>query len=324
MFVGTDPEAFIEEIATGRVVPAHKLGYGDKQHKTPMTGGQVFRDGYALEFNVPASHCRALMGNNLVALYKATNKRLKATGHRLSTVPARDITLPDDLVDAPPDVQVFGCDRSWNAYAPKASAPALDARQHTKRYAGGHLHFSDSPQYYSNKWWLVPENQRLFIKWCDLRIGLPLTCLLHRPEQYERRKYYGRAGEYRPQKYSDSYSGIEYRVPGADIWNDYNIAAMALGVGRQIWQNFDVLKDKWDSSIERKLRRAINTGEGRFDLLVEVEGFYTPEIIHYMAEQFSFQKLDILKIGYELHAGWGEWAHVNLPQKLAKYVSITG
>jgi len=322
--MGTDPEVFIVERATGRPVPAHRVGFNDKSRKSVAfgTAGLIFRDGYAVEINttVPYS-CRANLSMAIRILLREVISRV-GPKYTISTVPTMKIKLPDDLMDAPADVLTFGCEPSLDAYAGQQKPMLIDAMTHDERYIAGHLHFSTIPKYYplEMSWLSSSEHQRNFIKLCDLFIGLPLTCLLHRPEQYQRRRWYGQAGEYRVQNYGREYCGLEYRTPGADVWNKSQISNMALGIGRLLMRNYTNFMEKWDPAIEGRLQKAINTGEGRFDLLQVLEGFYSPDLIHFVAHNFNFFDLSLVRNSHDHHSGWYEWNQLYTPLRLVNIV----
>src|SRR5262249_30638835 len=67
--------------------------------------------------------------------------RSLAAPHNLSYAPACEIDLAF-LATAPEDLQHFGCEPSYDAYTKEMKTPAVDARTHPWRYAGGHMHIS--------------------------------------------------------------------------------------------------------------------------------------------------------------------------------------
>jgi hypothetical protein len=184
------------------------------------------------------------------------------------------------MKNAPDDVKQFGCEPSWDAYTGETKTPPIDAMTHPWRYAGGHLHFSDAPAVTSAKGKPTPQLRKI-VKLMDLYIGLPLTCVFGDRLTYQRRKYYGQAGEFRPQTYSHNRYGVEYRTPGPEVWRAPWVASFAMGVGRDICLREHSLK--FDDGMADDLQAAINTGVGRWKLVKGLAGHFTPIDVKRMA-----------------------------------------
>lgn len=317
MQFGTDPEFFIVN-PKGEVEPAHLHFPGKDAKKGTNCGAfriweggfngtqrpiQYFRDGYAVEFNPPGTHCRQLLFSDVATAMRAVLRDLPP-GYSLSTTPTVKIDLAS-LEGAPEDVLQFGCDPSWNAYSMEEERIELDARSFPFRSVGGHMHFSGiipdpdlrpatqgspiqlpynhSPlgvdQVITNV-----QNLPLLVKMFDLYVGLPLTYIMDRPETYERRAHYGKAGEFRIQNYPSPYKGVlakgvEYRTPNSDLYNSKALASLAFGAARQVIVQFEALKKKWDPKKEPLIRDAVNKGERMEELLSSLENFYTPDLL---------------------------------------------
>jgi len=331
VYLGTDPEAFVFNKKTGKPVPAHRLGFPDKTTKRPVACGLIFRDGYALEFNLTtAFSCRGAMLNIVRNMYREITRQL-APEHELRTTPAVLVDI-SDFDDAPKDVLELGCDPSHNAYTDEETSVVVDPILHPYRYAGGHLHFSASElSFYAraslpDPWIYTQECRNRFVKLCDLYIGIPLTVIFNNPETFLRRRYYGRAGDYRFQRYGETgpgtgmyvYTGIEYRTPGPEVWNHPSLASMVFGVGKTLFTQMEDLWEKYPVGMEDFIQNAINTGEGAERFLQVLKDWYTPDIIMDIARRKLFSAFELPAIRYELHAGWYEWAVMNLTAGLAE------
>lgn len=301
LLIGTDPE-FVVIGPDNRPVPAHKVGYGDKYHKTDLGMGVAFRDGFNIEINVEPTVARLTLLNRVRTTLKTVRKKLPK-GYSLATLPAYRIDLRKDLEDAPPDLLTFGCDPARNAYLNDSVLCDLSATRHDERYCGAHMHFSEQGVTAHSKHW-CNMYANLWAKMMDCYVGLPLTCIFHRPSQYRRRKYYGQAGEYRVQVYKKQQVGLEYRVPGPELWNDSAVADMAFGVGLWIWHNFETLVDAWDPRIEGDIQEAINTGKGRVALLRDVYGFYSGAYMKKLAREQPFFAFNFITQSPDLSSGW--------------------
>lgn len=277
MYFGTDPEYLIVN-KLGHPVPAHKAGFGDKEHKTvlrvPLYSGpddwesRAFRDGYMVEVNIKPNTCRQTITFRMQRAVKKLQERLRPSGYRLVATPAVRINLERDMKDAPEDVKQFGCEPSYDAYELEAKIPPIDAMTHPLRYAGGHLHFGHSGG--NNLDWMKDKEQHpKFVKMLDLYVGLPLTYLFDSKQTFQRRRFYGQAGEFRSQKYGKGATqiGVEYRTPGPEVWNSPWVASFAMGAGRHIGTNLQKVWKRWDKGIEADLVAAINTGKGVEKLL---------------------------------------------------------
>lgn len=253
----------------------------------------IFRDGFVVEVNVAHTGCRETLAAEVAAAIADIKKRIKEVneGYTLSSDPTVEVDL-EYISKLPEDVKMFGCDPSFNAYAEDEVRIELNGATHPFRYAGGHMHFGvddsfmhpiicpSSPQYKEKK------DVFLLIRMLDLLIGVPLSVIFNDSLEFKRRQFYGKAGEFRFQKW-----GIEYRVPSSRVWNHAVIASMAFGVGRSVINNFEKWKAFWPSlkkshpDLEGKIIGAINHGVGGEDLLQEVGDFCGKDLVKYLKDE---------------------------------------
>jgi hypothetical protein len=270
MYLGADPE-FVVVGADGRPMPAHRAGVLDretmKQQNLPC-----FRDGYGAEFNPRPSDCIGLLMNHVRELTREASKRLHggAAGFR---APAAVLVDPEEsLSDAPGDVQQVGCHPSFNIYetwGEPLTAPWAPQVSPLRMFAG-HVHF-DCPQSLHAEAEVRPRLRAL-----DILMGIPLTYIFQdEPEVFMRREFYGRAGEFRLQTYSDRAFGIEYRTPDATLWRHPAVCALLLNLGRRAFlEPFFVIKTAEQefglkgADLDKAVQTAINTGRGLDELLL--------------------------------------------------------
>lgn len=326
VMLGCDPEFTIFD-ADNNPVPAHVAGFNTSKdphtstHSTPWGSEdnvvRVFRDGFNVEVNTPARTCRGLeLDLVAVALNKA--RSLLPDGYALSAKSAFKVDLKF-MDDAPEDLQQFGCSPSMDAYSGMQKTVDLDARTHPWRYAGGHLHFGE---WHASNWSAISNrarNNRL-VQLFDLFIGVPLAYIFHDDGQWQRRKYYGQAGEYRQQTYGDSgYVGVEYRTPGAELFNNCIIASLFMGVGRWTINNFETLDKKYPftDTFASAVIKAINNGSGADQIIHElnlnVPNAYNPDILSKLRSDEKMHKFDFpgippLQAHRGAHYGWGDYA----------------
>jgi hypothetical protein len=244
--------------------------FGDKTDKKDVAPGvKAFRDGYAVELNVPPAEDVLTLAKHVRAGILGVTKLLPE-GHRLVATPTVSIDLKADLKDAPEDVLHFGCDPSFDAYTGKEKCPRVNAWEHPYRYAGGHMHFSATAREIEKGtfgWLKKKDNHLLFIRMMDYRVGVPLTIINHGPAQFLRRKVYGQAGEFRPQEYPDGSLGLEYRTPCPSVWNNLAVATFAFETGMEMFRHFYLYAKVWNDKHEKKLQAALNHGEGLQEIL---------------------------------------------------------
>jgi hypothetical protein len=307
-YIGTDPEIFA---ATSQlqIMPAHKLGIPMQFDKMKFGVGiaSAHRDNWAIEFNTTQAYTCVQDVFWEIQRGKVAVKKVLPPGTRLVSDAAVKINLKH-LDNAPADLMEFGCQPSYCAYDLVGKVPDLNAKIHEWRYAGGHLHWSTDnieskvfihPYCHPNEQVLQnPDDYPEIIRMMDGYVGLFLTFLYGDEKQFLRRKFYGQAGEFRPQRYPISKAnyraygegrteamGVEYRTPPPQVFDNEQVAVLAMSVGRWVIHNFPEVRAKWDRGMEPYIREAINTGRGVESL---VQKFAVPK--HY-----DFNKLQDLK-----------------------------
>lgn len=163
-------------------------------------------DGYAWELCVaPAAEPEGIVvnvANGLVDLYRSW-------GIRHAVGPSMYMVQKNAYRNAPAEVRRLGCMPSFNLYAQPGRPSGLPGQLRT---TGCHIHVS-SPE-------IDKENYVRIIKWADLIVGATWSYLSSETafDERMRRKYYGKAGEYRVRFYDENATlfGVEYRtLPGA-------------------------------------------------------------------------------------------------------------
>lgn len=214
---GADPEIFLT--LDGKVVGAERAIPEDGVHVSGTTlnslathanvanGLSMVRDGVQVELNLPPTHCREWLVLEISYAFKRLNEHLKAmtASGRQFEISFRQIVDVDaeELKALSKDSRRLGCAPSFNWYNPMATI-GVDPDTYTKRSAAGHLHFGLPPH-------LMSERERL-APLCDILIGNTCVLIDRDPAQVERRKVYGRAGEFRVPRH-----GFEYRTP-SNFW----------------------------------------------------------------------------------------------------------
>lgn len=173
-------------------------------------------DGYATELCIKPTHCLEVMTSNRLS---PAFDWLRIRNAPKFSAPAI-YSIPKGIEEAAPEeAKRLGCMPSLNVYGDAGNPSSLASN---KRTTGCHLHISHPV--------LQSENIAIsLIKWADILVGCTWTYISPNPSkaEAERRKAYGRAGEYRLKVYptfpqtdlSNPWSvGVEYRVlPGTPI-----------------------------------------------------------------------------------------------------------
>lgn len=275
MLIGTDPEFFILGEG-GKSIPAHRKLPGKATPLQVAAGGRrkgafsFFRDGYAVEVNVPPAGTVQELTWSMQAALDALRTFVLVGGETLTTLPGVPVSWAL-MKGAPEDVLSVGCDPSEDAYSGEKKFPSLDPKTARERFSGGHMHFSTSKV--GGEGWALKKNIPKCVKLLDLYVGLPLTFFFPSPEGFHRRLFYGQAGEFRFQDYGTAH-GLEYRVPTPEIWGHPAIASFAFETAIHVLRNGPSLWKGWDTGREADLRGAINWGEGIEALLTPLNGLW--------------------------------------------------
>lgn len=311
IFLGADPEFFLWDLDAKRPIPA-SLHFGPKESdtgylddpKVPNRHQYFFRDGYAVEVNPPFSRCiETLTCGGRRALYHLTNEmRMKRVA--LISKPTVKVDLEELKRIAPPDLMRWGCNPTYNAYdSPlRENRPAVAASDCDLRYSGGHIHLSvynpDSEKWkgaFGGKATTDLKNSVLsryaefpnFVKLLDWKLAVPMSLIHSSEAHFERRKIYGQAGEFRFGRFGedDPYSGLEYRVLSAEMWNQDYLISFVYRIARECVWRYDEMKKDLSPELSARVRAAVNSGSGLWDVLSEIPGIYDKKTIEWFINQ---------------------------------------
>jgi hypothetical protein len=210
--IGADPEIFIRDNKTGKLISAHGLFPGTKEEPYPVKHGAIQVDGMAAEYNIhPASTAEEFVFYHLSVLcdlrdeIKARNPDLDFS---FAFVPVADFGA-EYIAEQPMEAKQLGCTPDFNAWEDGQVNPTPDAEM-PFRTASGHIHLGWGSDYEIDD----PEHIEaccMMVKQIDSGIA-PMYVLLEGEEGKRRRDLYGKAGAFRPKKY-----GVEYRVL-SNVW----------------------------------------------------------------------------------------------------------
>lgn len=206
--IGIDPECFIKEKSTGRIVSAHDLLPGTKDKPYPVEHGAVQVDGVAAEFNITPSLDAQSFTTSISAV---TGKLQSMIGDKYELLWEPVCDFPEDYFKTLPEgVRELGCNPDFNAWTGQVN-PRPDGLSTLMRTAAGHVHIG----WYPKGKEVDPtdpvhfDDCRAVAKQLDYYLGM--YSLMWDPDT-RRRNLYGKAGSFRPKPY-----GMEYRAL-SNVW----------------------------------------------------------------------------------------------------------
>lgn len=226
--VGCDPEMFIRDKRTGKIVSCHDLLPGTKEKPFRVPGGAIQVDGTAAEFNIDPATCPSDFNFNIQSVLGEIRKRLGENYELVFEPIARfDKEYFDRL---PKSATELGCNPDFNAWTGSVNPPPdASGDMYGVRTASGHIHLGwTEDQDPTDPSHIMDCN--LVAQNLDYYLGLPS---LMWDRDNTRRKLYGMAGAVRYKPY-----GVEYRVlsnswlASSDltryVWNSAYQAILAL------------------------------------------------------------------------------------------------
>ncbi len=196
VLLGADPELFLYSEEKAKFIPVCGLVGGTKDEPLPIVEDQpmfaVQEDNVALEFTIPPVNNKKdwISHINFVKNY-ISNTVLNPMGLLPIYSGAARFEVEDLQTDA---AKHMGCSESYDAWT--HAIHEVNRDDETLRTTGFHVHVGyDNPG---------PENSIDIIRALDLFLGVPSVLI---DPDTERRKMYGKAGDYRFKQY-----GVEFRV----------------------------------------------------------------------------------------------------------------
>lgn len=224
--MGCDPEFFFRY--KGEVVGAEKL--------LPKTGlkcdaSTFIIDGVQAELNPRPNYCRANLGNEIVRCFRVLLAELNKSNNKGFTADfSRTVEIPkENLMELDEKSRKFGCAPSQCIYKRRAGIKidSINPEEYRVRAAGGHLHFG---LYGADNKYLeaaLKKNYEKTVAMLDILVGNTAVLIDRNEGNIERRKVYGRAGEYRLPTH-----GLEYRTLSNFWLTSYPLLSFVFGMAR--------------------------------------------------------------------------------------------
>lgn len=255
--IGCDPELFLTR-ADGSVIASEKV--------IPLAGLQsgwskLVRDGIQVELNPGATETTPSLGKNISALMRELAREL--VNHKgVKPVFAQLVNITKEEMDSlPPESRMLGCKPSHNFWD-KEAVVGVNGDEYLMRSGSGHPHFGLKAPIFDEARGI--DHRERVIPLMDACLGNTLVLIDRDPGNIERRKHYGRAGEWRPQPH-----GLEYRTPSNFWLRAYPLMDLVFCLGKlALWVLEETLEERADVEgylCERvnfqKVRQAINEND---------------------------------------------------------------
>lgn len=202
MTIGCDPEFFLKDLKSGKLISAipYITGTKDNPFRLPL-GGNIQRDNVAMEIATdPADNVEKFVSNIKNTLSEAIKTLPIDT--EIVALPSASFD-PDQLTH--PEAMAFGCDPDYDAWTVKDNEKPC-AVDNTFRSCGAHIHVGTDGKD-DNVFLLDFEGKLNTVKVMDCLHGVISSILDSNKEAIDRRQLYGKPGAHRPKDY-----GVEYRV----------------------------------------------------------------------------------------------------------------
>lgn len=273
--MGCDPEFFFklngQVIGAEKFIPKTGIVVNHSAFDTSSSNQSKFIiDGVQAELNPRPDACRANLGNSIKACFKQLKEELNARGEGITADFSRAVEISKDkLLELDESSRKFGCAPSKSIYRIPArlKLDKVDPTEYRIRAAGGHIHIGKSDLYKDLTRALTIDHEKT-VKMLDIILGN--TCVLVDRDitNIERRKLYGRAGEYRLPEH-----GLEYRTLSNFWLTSYPLMSFAFGLARLAVQliastDHELYYNEFTSKVKKtKVHKAINNND--FDLAME-------------------------------------------------------
>lgn len=254
VYFGADPEIFLESngkiVGSEHAIPEEGVIKDMIPSRYALNGPvSLVRDGVQIELNLPPAFCREWFILEIRTAFKALKTHLESKKDSQFVVSFKQVVDVDqeELKKLSKMSRRLGCQPSFNWYNPVATI-GVDPDTYTKRSAGGHFHFGLPPHLMSNREHLAPI--------CDTIMGLSSVLIDRCPEAAERRKVYGRAGEFRLPRH-----GFEYRTLSNFWLRSKELVSLFTGLQRLCVFILDTAVDEKGWTADQALFELVNLQE---------------------------------------------------------------
>ncbi len=282
---GCDPEFFFSK--NGKIIGADKV-LPEKGLDIHWRQSSVIIDGVQAELNPAPSFCRQVLANNIVASFRLLKEHISEKNVGIDFKQTIELTQ-SELDGMSKKSKKFGCAPSRNAYR-GSSKITVNPEIYKYRSAGGHIHIGHNGEYDVIE---ALKNPTRIVRMFDLIVGNTCVLIDRDPANIERRKVYGKAGEYRMPKH-----GIEYRTLSNFWLRSYPLMSLVMGLSRVaisfVVSGYD--KELLELVDMKEVRTAINEN----DFKLALKNYKKIEKVLYSKIPIGDQHFDINPNNYAL------------------------
>jgi hypothetical protein len=295
--IGCDPEFFLKERESGKLISAIPFVEGTKHEPQPLPkGGNIQRDNVAVEVATdPADSADGFVQNIKNCLTEAVN--VLPEGAEIVALPSANFDA-DQLEHE--EAQQFGCDPDFDAWdvSMNESPCATDA---SFRSCGAHIHVGTNGKD-GNEFLLEFDGKIDTIRAMDCVHGIISTILDNSEDAIARRQLYGKPGAHRPK---DEY-GVEYRVL-SNYWLKSPVTVMMM---YHLTQDvLDIVRDGKAAALADEIgadrvKDVITTGNSEEAMKIfeqNLIGRLSEDSVHYFNEALAKVKANDM----DFHTEWG-------------------
>ena len=264
---GCDPEFFFGTkngiVGAEKVIPQEGITIASQDHLTTGKKGvnsHFVLDGVQVELNPRPHPCRANLGAEIAGCFRNLKIHLDKQKN-INVVFDQVIKIDQKELDSLCDkAKVLGCAPSSNLYGNteiKVNAATLQERS-----AGGHIHIGLPLEFRK------PDLMKRLVQLMDVVVGNTCVLIDRNPANAERRKLYGKAGEYRLPSH-----GVEYRTLSNFWLRSYPLMSCVMGLTRlstailnvslnsRYYEDWDATEDLLSRFKMDNVVKAINTND---------------------------------------------------------------
>jgi hypothetical protein len=237
--LGCDPEFFFtskgEITGSEKILPKNGLTYDPTKRKYAFDGAhtsvsnttsKVVIDGVQAELNPRPNTCRANLGNEISCCFRDLYEQMgkDKNGLDIEFKPLVKVTQKE-MDSLSEKSKIFGCAPSTNIHEGGESKIKVDPKKYLKRSAGGHIHLGAATG--EKKMATTLKNTKVMVPMLDIVVGNTCVLLDRNSDNIERRKNYGKVGEFREKPY-----GMEYRTLSNFWLQSYQLMSLVMGLSR--------------------------------------------------------------------------------------------
>ncbi len=218
--LGSDPEMMLFDAKNEKMVSAIAVLKNDKDHPSDLGDGiKMYADNVLVECAFPPALSKDAF---IETMRKALQRMVLALGPDYRLHPQAAWTYSEEALSDPRAWKI-GCNPNFDAYIGRENE-IKDFGKLRLRTGSCHIHIGNADWKQGGDLPLLKRKDKLnAIKLLDLFVGVPSVVFDKDFTAIERRKLYGKAGEFRPTPY-----GVEYRVLGNFVLRNPRLMELVL------------------------------------------------------------------------------------------------